>query len=129
MFVLASYQLPVNFTRLWEAERGACGLKQETLATIMRLTPQQLHQQLTGHGHVSFQRFLLLLADPDGRAFAQGLLNRIFAEVGLANVDPFTTWLHQGIALAMKTRMVRSELDKVREVEVERRKEERRRIA
>ncbi len=123
MFVLASFELPFHFARMWEAERGACGLKQETLASIMRLTPQQLRQQLTGQGHVSFQRFLLLLADAEGRAFATGLLNRIFAEVGLAQIDPFAEWLKQGLALAMKTRMARGELDAVRE---ERRKQERR---
>src|SRR5678815_3473162 len=110
MLMLTAPLLPFNFTRLWEAERGERGLKNDTLASIMGLTRAQLSQQLSERGHVSFQRFLMLLADPDGRGFAQGLLNRIFSEMGLAHVDPFSAWLTQGFALFMRARPAKAEL-------------------
>lgn len=111
MFVLAAPSLPFSFTKLWEAERSERGLKNETLASLMGLTRPQLAQQLNERGHVSFQRFLMLLADPDGREFAQGLLNRIFSEVGLAHVDPFSTWLKHGMALMLKAHLRKKDDD------------------
>lgn len=118
--------LKAPFGTVWEQVRGECGLKKETLARAMWLTPQQHQQQLTGQGHVSFQRFVLLLIDPDCRVFAQRLLNRIFAEAGLANVEPFSELVKQLFALAVKTHMAKAQLDDVR---AERRQAARRRIA
>ena len=110
MFWLGSVELPFDFVALWERERGAHGLKHEWLALKMGISSQQLSQQLHGHGHPSFKRVLLLLSDPDGRAFVEGLVNRIFVHMGMAEVAPFLDWLKEGQAIATRSRMAKASL-------------------
>jgi len=105
-----SDSLGFGFEALWDRRAGMHLLKRDTLATVMRITGPQLSQQLHGRGgHVSWQRFVLLLADPDTRDFAQGLYRDVCVALKIAHVEPFQAWLQEGVGIALRVQLAQAE--------------------
>jgi DNA-binding transcriptional regulator YdaS (Cro superfamily) len=86
----------------------AVGMKQETLARLMGITPVHLHQQLHGLGHLSMPRLLMAGLDADGRAFWRALMPELAALVGVEDIDGIAAHLAKAVAL-LERRNVKAE--------------------
>lgn len=80
----------INWADLFARVRGEVGLKHDTLARMMGISPQQLSMQLAGNGHVSLFRLTQAAADDDpvGKRFVETLLRLISHELGFGATDP-----------------------------------------
>lgn len=80
----------INWADLFARTRGEVGLKHDTLARMMGISPQQLSMQLAGNGHVSLFRLTQVAADDDpvGKRFVETLLRLISHELGFGATDP-----------------------------------------
>ena len=99
--------------------RERVGLKHESLAALMGISPSQLSMQLQPGGHVSITRLLHAAKDDDGRRFLQMFWTSVAEHVGLDDSDAVVQELKrlQGriawLADRFQVRMAKAELREV----------------
>ena len=83
----------INWRAYFDRALGVTGIKQETLAALMGITPGQLSQQLSRHGHVSFFRLVEATQDEDGQRFVVTLFAMLDEDGVLSLSDPLASTL------------------------------------
>lgn len=74
---------------------SAVGMKQETAARLMGVSPQQLFQSLSGVGHPSLRRLSRMAFDGDGRRFLAVFGPEWLSAMGVTSTDTLALLLLQ----------------------------------
>jgi len=103
--VAVPIDLTVAVARAVEEARQSCGLKLESLASLMGISREQLSQELRGQGVISLSRLVMASRDVDGRAFWLAFLPALGELVGVEDLDAVAAQLRRVVA-ALDTRVM-----------------------
>lgn len=109
--MLSAPPLPFNFKPIWDAALLDAKVSHKTIAALMKLSSQQLSQQVAQQHHLSLFRLILLATDDDGRRFLEAFFARLHPHLGLDDLamQQQLSMLRaqiDGLLKAMKTRQV-----------------------